>query len=113
VLLFNVLHHVPVSARVPLLRECRRVAGRGPLYIKDHLSFGRTDDLRLAVLDLLGNAPFRGMVTASYLRESDWQNLAVSAGYATAERLSGEYRKGLMGALFPNRLEVSMRWRPL
>jgi SAM-dependent methyltransferase len=113
VLLFNVLHHVPPAARVPLLRECRRVAGRGPLYIKDHVSRGLTDDARLGILDLLGNAPFRGMVTASYLRESDWRDLAVQAGYEAGEQLVGAYRGGLMGALFPNRLEISMRWRPV
>jgi len=113
VLLFNVLHHVPIADRVPLLRECRRVAGRGPLYIKDHVSRGVTDDARLAVLDLLGNAPFRGMVTASYLREAGWHDLAAAAGYEAGERVTGEYRGGLMGVLFPNRLEVSMRWRPL
>ena len=113
VLLFNVLHHVPVADRVPLLRECRRVAGSGPLYIKDHISGGLVDDARLAVLDLLGNAPFRGMVSASYLRAADWRDLAMQSGYEAGEALAGTYRRSLMGALFPNRLEVSMRWRPL
>ncbi len=51
------LTHCAVT-RVP------RVAGRGPLYIKDHLSLGRGDDARLAVLDFLGNVPFSGMVHA-------------------------------------------------
>jgi len=113
VLLFNVLHHVPLADRLPLLSECRRVAGPGPLYIKDHLSRGLTDDARLAVLDLLGNAPFRGMVTASYLRAAGWHELARAAGYEAGETLAGEYRGGVMAALFPNRLEVSMRWRPV
>jgi SAM-dependent methyltransferase len=111
-LLFNVLHHVPVAQRVPLLRECHRVVGRGSLYIKDHISRGASDDGRLAVLDLLGNAPFRGMMTARYLREADWQELALQTGYETGERLVGDYRSGLMAALFPNRLEFSTRWRP-
>ncbi len=113
VLLFNVLHHVAPADRVPLLRECRRVAGPGPLYIKDHVSMGASDDARLAVLDLLGNAPFRGMVTASYLRQADWRDLAIGAGYEVDEKRAGEYRGGLMRALFPNRLEICMRWRPL
>ena len=112
VLLFNVLHHVSLSDRVPLLRECRRVAPRGPLYIKDHISRGAVDDARLAVLDLLGNAPFRGMVAANYLREADWRELATAAGYELDEELAGKYRSGLMAALFPNRLETSMRWCP-
>jgi SAM-dependent methyltransferase len=112
-LLFNVLHHVPVVHRVPLVRECRRVVGRGALYIKDHLSRGASDDARLAILDLLGNAPFQGMVKARYLREADWQELALQSGYGASERLVGKYRGGFMATLFPNRLELSMRWRPL
>src|SRR5581483_9975648 len=80
VLLFNVLHHVPVAARARLLAECRRVAGTGPLYIKDHVSRGAVDDMRLAVLDFVGNVPFHGMVTASYLREAEWNELAQLTG---------------------------------
>ena len=113
ILLFNVLHHVPAAARAALVRECHRVAGRGPLHIKDHISNGNADDRRLAVLDFLGNVPFSGMVSASYLRENDWRQLASTTGYDTSERLSGRYRTGILGALFPNRLEVSMRWRPV
>lgn len=113
VLLFNVLHHVPVAGRAALVLECRRVAGRGPLYIKDHLSTGWTDDLRLAALDFLGNVPFNGMVRASYLRDTDWRELARQTGYETSEPISGRYRAGIPAALFPNRLEVSMRWRPV
>src|SRR6516164_5765662 len=96
VLLLNVLHHVPVAARAALLRECRRVAGRGPIYIKDHLSNGGADDGRLAILDLLGNIPFSGMLRASYLREEDWRELASLTGYATSAYVSGKYRTGLM-----------------
>ena len=113
VVLFNVLHHVPVAARAALIRECRRVAGRGPIYIKDHISTGWADDRRLAVLDFLGNVPFSGMVWASYLREEHWQELAAQTGHEPSERISGPYRSGIQAALFPNRLEVSMRWRPL
>lgn len=111
VLLFNVLHHVPVAARAALLTECRRVAGAGPIYIKDHLSQGRADDLRLAALDLLGNLPFSGMVRARYLRERDWRELAALTGHAADAPLTGRYRRGICAALFPNRLEISMRWR--
>ena len=112
IVLLNVLHHVPVTARAPLLRECRRVAGRGPIYIKDHLSTGYADDLRLAFLDLMGNVPFHGMVRAKYLREQDWQALAQETAHASSEHVSGAYRGGAFAELFPNRLEVTMRWRP-
>jgi ubiquinone/menaquinone biosynthesis C-methylase UbiE len=112
ILLFNVLHHVPVRGRVELLRECRRVAGRGPIYIKDHLSNGAADRLRLTVLDLVGNMPFGGMVRADYLSAEDWRELAAQSGHAPGEPLSGPYRRGLAAMWFPNRLEVSMRWVP-
>lgn len=112
ILLFNVLHHVPVGSRVTLMRECRRVAGKGPIYIKDHMSAGVLDDARLAVLDLLGNVPFHGMVSARYLRDADWRNLARETGLEPDEHLFGTYRTGAFAALFPNRLEISMRWRP-
>jgi SAM-dependent methyltransferase len=110
VVLFNVLHHVPLAARAALMRECHRVAGRGPIYIKDHLSQGTLDDARLAILDLLGNLPFHGMLRARYLREADWQALALAGGYERGPPLSARYRGGVFGALFPNRLEVSMKW---
>ena len=112
VLLFNVLHHVPVAAREQLLLECRRVAGRGPLYIKDHVSGGTVDDLRLAALDLLGNVPFHGMVTASYLREREWNDLAVRTGHRIEQAPFADYRTGVATFIFPNRLETSMRWLP-
>jgi ubiquinone/menaquinone biosynthesis C-methylase UbiE len=113
ILLFNVLHHVPVGARAALLRDCRRVAGTGPIYIKDHVSHGTADDLRLATLDLVGNLPFSGMVQAWYLREADWDALAAQTGHQSSAQLCGPYRHGLAAALFPNRLEVSMRWLPV
>jgi ubiquinone/menaquinone biosynthesis C-methylase UbiE len=113
VVIFNVLHHVPIASRILLLRECRRVAGGGPIYIKDHLSTGRLDDARLAVLDLLGNVPFHGMLRASYLTARDWRDLASEAGFESDARSSDAYRTGLFEAIFPNRLETMMKWRPL
>jgi ubiquinone/menaquinone biosynthesis C-methylase UbiE len=112
ILMLNVLHHVPVAARPALLHECRRVAGSGPIYIKDHISTGRLDDARLAVLDLLGNVPFHGMLSANYLRQKDWNHIALQTGHNPGEQLSGAYRSGLFGALFPNRLEINMKWCP-
>jgi SAM-dependent methyltransferase len=79
----NVMHHVPVPARVGLLREIRRVVN-GPLYIKDHETRGRVDDLRLTALDAIGNIPFSGMVRARYLPRREWEALAAQAGYRIA-----------------------------
>ena len=110
VLFNNVIHHVEIKDRVPLLKECRRVAPGGGLLIKDHLAAGRIDHLKLTALDVIGNAPFSGMIRASYLETAQWQALAAASGYRIAESASGPYRGALFGALFPNRLETTMRW---
>lgn len=110
VLLANVIHHVPVAARVALLRECARVTAGGNLYLKDHEARGGLDRLRLTILDALGNTPFGGQVRASYPAAEEWDQLAAAAGYRIERRVSGDYRHGLFAALFPNRLEITMRW---
>jgi ubiquinone/menaquinone biosynthesis C-methylase UbiE len=110
VLLCNVLHHVPKDRRRALLEECGRVAAAGTVYIKDHLAASRLDHARLAVLDLLGNVPFGGMVEASYLEAADWRTLAQDAGFRIETQDCDVYRAGPMARLFPNRLEVAMRW---
>lgn len=108
----NVLHHVPVGVRPGLIRECARVTNGGPIYVKDHLAASRFDHARLWLLDAIGNVPFGGMVEAKYLEERDWQALAVAAGYRIVERVGGPYRRGPYERLFPNRLEVTMKWLP-
>ena len=108
----NVLHHVPPAVRPGLVRECVRVAGAGPIYIKDHLATSRLDHARLFVLDVMGNMPFGGMVKASYLTATDWQGIASTAGARIERQISGAYRSGAFEHLFPNRLEVTMRLVP-
>jgi len=107
----NVMHHVPVETRIGLLREIRRVVV-GPLYIKDHVHRSRLDRCRLVALDVLGNIPFGGMLWASYLSLPDWDQLAAASGYRITARTSGSYRTGSFAALFPNRLEITMRFEP-
>jgi SAM-dependent methyltransferase len=109
----NVMHHVPVIARADLLREIRRVVA-GPLYIKDHESGGPIDDFRLSALDAIGNIPFGGMVRARYLKQAEWSALALQSGYRIAARItSAKYRSGVYAMLFPNRMEVTMRFEPV
>lgn len=109
----NVLHHVPVEARADLLREVRRVV-HGPLFIKDHESSGRLDDLRLTALDAIGNVPFGGMLWARYLKRAEWEALAQAAGYRIGACIrSARYRSGGYARLFPNRLEITMRFDPV
>lgn len=108
----NVLHHVSLEGRLDLLREIRRVVN-GPLYIKDHESRGVIDDARLMAMDVIGNIPFGGMVRARYLSSADWERLAQESGYHIGGRVtSAAYRRGLYSWLFPNRLEVTMRFDP-
>lgn len=108
VVLNNVLHHVPRPARAALLRDCARVS-RGPIYIKDHIAKSRLDTLRLAALDVIGNVPFSGMVSAHYLAPRAWTELAAAAGLVIKAETGGAYRAGLMAQIFPNRLEATMR----
>lgn len=108
----NVLHHVPVAERLPLLREIRRVVD-GPLYIKDHVSCGRVDDWRLTLMDAIGNIPFGGMLWAQYLTGAEWEELAMTAGYRIGASVGGIYRSGAYALMFPNRLEVTFRFDPL
>ncbi|HEX3423877.1 MAG TPA: class I SAM-dependent methyltransferase [Sphingomicrobium sp.] len=108
----NVIHHVPADARSGLLREIRRAVD-GPLYIKDHETRGKLDDLRLATLDAIGNIPFGGMVRAHYLSRAEWELLAKESGYRIAARSEQfPYRTGAFAMLFPNSLEVTMRFEP-
>jgi SAM-dependent methyltransferase len=107
----NVLHHVPIEARKPLVAEIRRVV-RGPVYIKDHVSRGRLDDIRLTALDWIGNTPFKGMLWARYLCLEEWEELAGQGGYTIHRRSIDRFRSGPLAAIFPNRLETVMKWTP-
>lgn len=108
----NVLHHVPPPVRADLMREIRRAVA-GPVYIKDHLTTGFVDDMRLTALDAWGNIPFGGMVKAKYLSSHDWDALARAAGYRISAVASNRaYRSGFAALAFPNRLETTMRFEP-
>jgi len=108
----NVIHHVRPDDRVVLMRECRRVAPAGAVFLKDHLAASALDHFRLAALDIIGNLPFQGMVWASYLDKQDWRDLAAASGYSIASSSFSKYRSGLLSVPFPNRLEVMMKWEP-
>jgi len=105
-LLCNVLHHVRRGDRLLLLREALRVAGDGPVLIKDHIASTPLDWLRLVLLDLAGNLPFGGMVTAHYLGGPEWGALLREAACSGAILPTSAYRNGLSALCFPNALEV-------
>lgn len=75
-LLINVIHHVPKEKRLVFIKEVKRVT-RKVILIKDHLATNAYSRLILRLMDLVGNAPFGGMVEASYLSSHDWQTLFV------------------------------------
>ena len=107
----NVLHHVPREGRTRILAESLRVSAGACVVIKDHIADSRLDHARLAWLDLVGNAPFGGMVKAHYLSTTEWRQLFYATG-SCGERLDGAgYRHGAFAAAFPNRLEVLFRIR--
>lgn len=108
VVMNNVLHHVPREHRDRLILECKRVAG--PIYIKDHVATTTIDHTRLQILDMLGNVPFKGMVSAHYLNMDEWQEIAARTGYKLEVHCAGKYRSGVMAAVFPNRLECLFRF---
>jgi SAM-dependent methyltransferase len=105
----NVLHHVPVEARAELMSEIARVVS-GPIYVKDHVAASRLDHWRLAALDAIGNIPFGGQVDAQYLTLADWERLARAIGASIGTMRAGNYRRGAMAWLFPNRLEATFRF---
>jgi SAM-dependent methyltransferase len=104
-LLCNVLHHVDPASRARVVREALRVTGGGPVIVKDHLARSRLDRLRLAALDLAGNLPFGGMVSAEYLGEGEWSSLLSQTGCTGTALPVSAYRSGLSALCFPNRLE--------
>jgi hypothetical protein len=106
----NVIHHIPVAARSQVFGEAARAAGLGPIFIKDHLAVSPLDHARLAALDFLGNVPFAGMLEARYLTLAEWTSLAGAIGYRIDSTVSRAYRSGPFEWMFPNRLEITMRW---
>ena len=103
-LVSNVLHHA--SDPEALMAEIWRVTGRR-IVIKDHLSRGQLDDLKLAALDVLGNLRFGAQVRASYLSRDRWERLFRSLPQASVTRFEGlPFRRGLLERLFSNQLEV-------
>jgi len=103
-LVSNVLHHA--SDPAALLGEVRRVT-RKRIIVKDHLSAGRLDDLKLAALDVLGNLRLGAQVAAVYLTRQRWDELFASlpgVRVSTFEHLP--FRRGLLELFFSSSLEV-------
>jgi len=49
----------------------------------------------------------------SYLEKADRERLADEAGYRIAWTASQIYRRAPLYWMFPNRLEIMMRWEPI
>jgi SAM-dependent methyltransferase len=103
-LLSNVLHHAADADG--LLGEVWRVT-RKRVIVKDHLSTGRVDDVKLAALDVLGNLRLGAQVGAVYLSQDRWGELFRSLPGARVSTLEGlAFRRGLLERLFSNKLEI-------
>jgi len=105
----NVLHHVHPDLRLGLLNDALRITGGGPIVIKDHLAESALDRKRLVLLDLVGNLPFGGTISAAYLSRRDWEGLFRKLRCEAEMRIGSPYRTGISSTLFPNRLEVCFR----
>lgn len=100
----NVLHHA--ANPLALLLEARRVTRRR-VVIKDHLTTGKVDDIKLALLDVMGNLRLGAQVSATYLSRQRWQEMFAALPNAKADWYEDlSFRRGLMAKLFPNGLEV-------
>lgn len=108
-MLCNMLHHVKPGGRGALLREALRVTGGGPLLLKDHVTGGALDNLRLWILDVLGNVRQGGMVSATYLDYRSWEELLGEVGCIGGVLPARRYRTGLWALCFPNRMEICLR----
>lgn len=51
-----------------------------------------------------------GGLRAQPLTMDEWRALAAASGWRIAAKVRARYRKGVLARLFPNRLELSMRW---
>jgi len=103
-LVSNVLHHA--ADPDALMREARRVTRRR-IIVKDHLSKGRLDDLKLGALDVMGNLRLGAQVSAVYLSMERWDRMfRLLPGVQVTAFRQLPFRRGLLARLFPNALEV-------
>ena len=84
-----------------------------PVYVKDHISASSLDHLILFVEDVIGNAPYGGQIKAWYLSKKDWAALAAESGFRIDRVARAEYRSGIFKLIFPNKLQIAMRWLPV
>lgn len=82
VLFADVLHHT-ADPKV-LLREARRVSARW-LLIKDHFREGLAANLRLRIMDWVGNARFGVALPYNYWREEQWNKAWQDIGWSPEE----------------------------
>jgi SAM-dependent methyltransferase len=109
VLLCNVIHHVRPVDRRRLLDEISRVC-RGSVIIKDHLERGMLSRASLSLADWVGNAPFGGMVRASYLEAADWELLADNSRFKLEAYGGLRVQTGIRRVVFPDKNEIMLRF---
>ena len=106
----------PRSARrsAPPMRECARVAGAGPIYIKDHLAASAPRPCQAARTRPDGQPTVWRMVQAArYLTAEDWLRLSAAAGYRDrAADPAAPIATAVSSVCSPIAPEVTMRWVP-
>ena len=109
VMVCDVLHHDP-SPEI-ILKECARVATKG-VVIKDHISENLLDQVKLRMMDMVGNFQHHVRMEYNYLGRDDWKGIFDRCGFTEVARtetmalytgvLQSIFGKGLH---FINRLE--------
>lgn len=107
-LLINVIHHVPEEKRVEFIKEVKRVT-RKTILIKDHMATHAYSRLILRLMDVIGNAPFGGMVEASYLSSHDWETLLAQNDLQWKGFSNLRMQQGPRSALFRDEYEIMIR----
>jgi SAM-dependent methyltransferase len=84
IMLVDVLHHADDAAT--LLAECVRVS-RQFILIKDHYCNSKWDDLRLQLMDWVGNRSYGVALPYNYLSTQQWEQLYETRGISPARTL--------------------------
>jgi len=102
-LLCDVVHHARDQER--LLSEAARISRTG-IIIKDHVFRSSVERYQLLILDILGNRRFGVEVIGRYLDLQGWQTLLSPTALHVDCFPSVPLRKGILGLVFGNELEV-------
>lgn len=105
-MLSDVLHHVPIAQRAPLLASVARVSRN--VLVKDHFEYGWWSRQSLRLMDFVGNFGYGVSVPKSYIDSQGFARLCAEAGL-DIQRLDTGLQ--LYGRLPVVRTVLSPRWQ--